>query len=63
MAEKQRDYMDRLSQNLLNREVGKGEGSREVRSESVEPYLDSRRTRNVLRLVSFPRRKRADLVL
>lgn len=59
MAEKQRDYMDRLSQNGLYREGGKGE----VRSESVEPYLDYRRTRNVLRLVRFPRRKRADLVL
>ena len=55
--------MDRLSQNLLYREAGKGEVSREVRSESVEPYLDSRRTRNVLCLVKFPRRKRADLVL
>lgn len=56
----QRDAMDRLSQNpQFHRKWVKTEG-REGRSGSVEPCVDPRRTRNVLRLVKFPRRVQAD---
>ena len=49
LAESQRETMERLSQKLLRE-------NRDVRSESVELSLHAKKTRNVLHLVSFPRR-------
>jgi len=63
VAVKQRSAMERLSRKpQFHRKWDDLEGG-EVRSVSVEPCVDPRRTRNVLRLVRFPSRNQTNLLL